>query len=1641
MKNKDYSIDNKKIKNDKVIRLVGYLTELARINSKITRSYEEYRKVLWVHNIPQELRYCFSRAWGQEDEHGDAVWIEVKKFPEPRLPEVPDICRDWINREKLRSIEDLPLLYETITVNREKREADTDAIFTVSEEFSLQDYPEVQKTWDEYLEKQWLPWAELFSRHIAVQKVYADLFRIYQEQQKLGEQYELVYCMGLLTWRTPSGHNVKRHLIVTKASLEFEPHLGKFIVGPSADLDQVDIELDMLEVEDQPENARKLIENGRKALHDSIWDRSVVDSLLAAFANSLADSGQGEYYKDRLEPQHKSPSDKPIVEYAPAVVLRKRSLRGLEQFLTKMKEQIEVGGKIPDEFLDLCESLDTGEAQQINETEGGRPPGEIEIYFPLPANDEQRRIIMTLDRQKGVLVQGPPGTGKTLTIANLICHLLATGRRVLVTAKTPRALQVLHDKLPGEIKPLCVNLLGSGTEEKESLEKSVTGILTRLDRRNDLNVDQRIRQLESQIQTNRMAKAETNGKLMALRESETFKHIVADGDYRGTAAEIARQLKEEEENYSWFLDRIAPEVALPVSQEEIQCLIRGINEFDAEVEKQLNKFIPDPDADLPHVDFIRTLFLQEQAAQQKVAANAAHLHSPEIRALLHAGKVQIEQLTQSIEELAVAVENILKRPMAWISKAVYDVQTDKDMPWKELLKLSVAHAEGLRDAALRVDALSVVIPEGVDRKRLLHGAKALQEHFKAGGGRGFLFFKPKAVREYWGLFDRVRVDGLDCSNIETIEKLIDYLSVEQRLDYIWTLWSGKTDRHHGPFPLQIAEIEELHEALKSILTLYDLKEKTKECVKNISGLLSPHWEDVASLYKLRNKCLAVLAQLELLETEKEIDKVLGRLSIMLASRNDTHQIVGEIAEAFRKRDMDQYCRLLDHARDLRRKAVSMQKKRQTIDKLAREAPQLAGMLACSTEPREWSKRLNMLDKAWAWARAKSWLEAFLSTDSESLERYSQRFDQDIKRDLAELASLKSWQFCFSRMQEDHRRHLAAWQRAIKLYGKGTGKHAHTYRRNAQLHLNKCRDAVPAWIMPIHRVYETVEAGVGIFDVIIVDEASQCGPEALPLLYLGKRILVIGDDRQISPEAVGVSRDQVQRLMRDFLYDFEHADTFDVENSLFDHGRIRFSNRITLREHFRCMPEIIHFSNDFCYRTDPLIPLRQYLPGRLEPLKAVYVESGYREGAGQRVINRPEAEAVVEALVNCCLDERYQGMDMGVITLQGEAQAYLIEDMLLKRLGAEEMKKRRLICGNPYSFQGDERDVMFLSMVAAPNERIGVLTQAADQRRFNVAASRAKDQMWLFHSVTRNHLSDHCFRRRLLNYFYNPVNRIAQALGEGADELREKAFRANRQIEKPPQPFESWFELDVALTIANRGYRVVPQFEFAGKRIDLVVQGQKAQLAVECDGDFWHGASEYSADMERQRKLERCGWHFFRIRECCYYANPEKALESLWSALHIRGILPVNIDNDQEELKYDEDLDNEEHIVVEDRTDENGYDDIEDAEQEPSQIGKQYSGKKDEVIPQNIHEALRVKQEFLSKVIIDILHERPNQSCVRDNMPTYILQRWNIKTRGLPRTQFAGKVDDLIAVMARKGYITVYKSKNVRIKLGWELFPN
>jgi very-short-patch-repair endonuclease len=195
------------------------------------------------------------------------------------------------------------------------------------------------------------------------------------------------------------------------------------------------------------------------------------------------------------------------------------------------------------------------------------------------------------------------------------------------------------------------------------------------------------------------------------------------------------------------------------------------------------------------------------------------------------------------------------------------------------------------------------------------------------------------------------------------------------------------------------------------------------------------------------------------------------------------------------------------------------------------------------------------------------------------------------------------------------------------------------------------------------------------------------------------------------------------------------------------------------------------------------------------------------------------------------------------------------------------------------------------MVAATNDgrHIGVLSKESDKRRFNVGASRARDQMWLFHSVAIDDLSSLCLRRQLLEYCLNPIVQTKVVEGIDVVKLRLQALETRRADSRAPLPFDSWFEVDVFLQIVDRGFRVIPQYELAGKRIDLLIEGMRGRLAVECDGDQWHGLEEWDRDVDRQRMLERCGLRFWRVRGSAYYRDPPAALQPLWRVLEEQGI--------------------------------------------------------------------------------------------------------------------------------------------------------
>jgi very-short-patch-repair endonuclease len=545
-----------------------------------------------------------------------------------------------------------------------------------------------------------------------------------------------------------------------------------------------------------------------------------------------------------------------------------------------------------------------------------------------------------------------------------------------------------------------------------------------------------------------------------------------------------------------------------------------------------------------------------------------------------------------------------------------------------------------------------------------------------------------------------------------------------------------------------------------------------------------------------------------------------------------------------------------------------------LSRLANATPQWARLIRDTDGDPDKCGDPARLSAYWEWRQAETWLRGLIDSDDlAEVQRRLEETQEERRRLTLDLTRRSAWLAMKRGLGHDERQALVGWLQTLRKIGRGTGVSAGKWRAEAQRLMPRAMGAVPVWIMPYYRVAESFDPlATPPFDVVIVDESSQCDVFALGLLGLGHKVVIVGDDRQISPSAVGVNRARVDQLIHAHLRDFPNALLLDLESSLYDASARLFPGVVRLREHFRCLPRIIEFSSQHYY-AGSIQPLREEgadkLPGPI--VKAVYVADGVRTAQGSGDVNEPEAAALIDLVVECCDDPAYDGRTMGVISLLGSSrQAQYIDEKLLHKLGPEEYERRRLRCGDSYSFQGDERDVVFISVVADDNR--SAATSKTYQQRINVAASRARDQLWVFHSVQPDELHPDDERAKLIRY--------------AADGMRSPDLAVDLEAR-----CESDFERRVLRMLLARDYRVSVQHPVGNLRIDLVVNGGGRRIAIECDGDKFHGPDQWEDDLRRQQVLERLGWRFWRVRGSVFYRDPDAALATLWPLLDELGIRP------------------------------------------------------------------------------------------------------------------------------------------------------
>lgn len=1425
---------------------------------------------------------------------GDNVWLQIERLEETHAPvstanKYSSLIRVSDNTGKLPTIAE-PALLQLIREQQDKNpEGDIAAV-------EAQVREETTAALSEYL-VQWQEWAEIEKPRRKTISLYGDIFALMQQMETGKSARELVWGIGVSAWTLTIGDAQQsfNYPLLTQA-LDITLNESTMAVEIRPRATEALIEFDALINANVPgaSECERAVRDHLARNPDSPLNPflpSTFADLLKLTARSLDSKGK---YREVMDEGQGFPEPGETLQVSDSWVMfaRPKPSNWLINDLRNIREKLKGCLEIPAGPLALVTPPSTLaiDYQQVNfrglssRSMDGSTAEPKELYFPLAYNDEQVTIVQRLEHAAGVAVQGPPGTGKTHTIANIICHYLATGRRVLVTSRGEQALKVLQSKIPAEVRPLTVALLTSDREGIRQFQSSIEAIQHQVSQINPTLARAEIERLHQSIDL-----AHTELVRLDRRVNDIALHQLSDiqvGDAKYRAEELAELLMKGGDQHLWFDDELslAPEHSLP---------------FDNDFGKGLRQARRELGGDLVYVN----------ASVPEIE----QLPSPEDIGKLHGSLCQLGTLEHALvqgdilslksdDEAVVAAARQLDlelRQSLEMLEALHD-GGDSEIPWSLELRTKAA--------GRRYDSeISVVVGMLAFSQELMQRRKAMMENYvefpddaldckktteavdraaETGKPFGLMSFGASQAKTNIG---KVRINSSAPKSAEHWRIVQDYLKLHADVKTFTARLNPLADMLGIPV-LQggMAYLRQLELTICMVQMALDLTAKYADKVIPLCAVVfedapgTVHRMKMHEIKALRDQLNQNLARLDLSTAGASIailqakisgdgGPVSARLRTFILEHlgnqdHKTHQIVTQyvdlVAEIQRIKGLDS---LLNQVRDGAHRLMSAGGEKISRRVLSVPVENGAEDLAL---PSSWKE-------AWQHAQIRSHLES-IEARRELVELNAKRvkLESGLARMYRDVVSRAAWLSTQANASPMVLQALAGYSTAIRKIGQGTGPNAERYRRDAQQCMQDAAGAVPCWIMSHAKISESMPAEIGAFDLVIVDEASQSDLWALPAIVRAKKVLVVGDDKQVSPDGGFKSGKRIGELRNRFLNDQPYGAEMTPDKSLYDlASRVFAGQMVMLREHFRCVPPIISYSNRFY--GGAIQPLRIPRPSeRLDPpLVDIYVKDGVRNKKG---CNKLEAEAIAEEIQALIRDEKYAGRSIGVVTLLGGMeQAKFIDSLVRERCPAAELHARDFACGDASTFQGSERDIIFISIVAAP-ESCHPLSGIAAEQRFNVAASRARDRMYLVRSVTLDDLSPKDLRRTLLEYFDKP--------------LTEQEVDQDGLIKL----CESGFEQQVFSKLVERGFRVIPQVKSGAFRLDMVVEGANDnRLAIECDGDAFHGPDRWQADMSRQRILERAGWTFWRCFASSWSMHKDEIFEELLQRLAELGIEPTN----------------------------------------------------------------------------------------------------------------------------------------------------
>ena len=1499
-------------KRKDVIAILNFLKELGSLRTRTVNDIKDEPWSLFLDTLPVETDEITVNYRDRVDEENlSPVLMSVHNPALQEAPKPPDNVLNWLDENGWNHAKKRPKhKAEVICKDGDGNPLKDEQGKIVYDKFT--DDPKRVVNYQNWI-KAWEIWANKEQELESVRNLFRVLYTMHVQLNQNSETLELMMGNGILRDRT--GHLVNHPILVKRVRIEFHSDSNTIEI---CDTDQ-DPELYTLLLSNLDMVNHSVMQNLQQRLDEEFYhplDRVDTPMFLQEIIHSLCVDGR---FVKATEDIPQGTADKLFLQQRPVLFLRCR-LDGLVKFLNTMIKDVDEGGEIPVPLYNIAGAniaspvLDYSKPaleQQLAEV-GGE---DIDILLTKPANKEQLEIARQISRHDAVLVQGPPGTGKTHTIANLIGHFLALGNSVLVTSYTPKALNVLKDKLPEALQSLCVSILDDSHKDMES---SIDGITEYMSQHTTTELSRKAAEAQEERKSVIDKLAEVRKKIYAINFRE-YEPLTYNGE-GVSPAEAARFVHSHVSELDYIPGQITMGAPLPLSFEELAQLYQSNAQITADEQQELDANLPDP-AKLTSPEEFRNLLEQHAALNEQIEEEATKIDA------------QIELVTQKDGEAAdgtvlevTQADNVIHLRTAE-AEALSDLQ-------KYLFNLNrvedwmiMAAADGVRGAGPRqrweklrdvivktcnyvdknTDVLfgkDVTINETINLQELRELLPEMKSLYANNGKipRWKKFFNKKYEKASNG----IHVNGSAMDSAEKCDTVLIFLNLHDMRDECARYWNELMKGTGVPAFEELGGGREPECVAKNItdkithwLDWYSRDFQNLCSLMKKSGM-NPETifvhndfdDDATRIQKILTKFNTLLPTLIAIQKNViELSGVESRLADIRQALDNAASLGSALCTKLRDAglalDMALYTKLYYELSNLYQKYTLQYRRKEYLERLYPVAPTWANAIRDRVGNCGESEVPENIEEAWRVKQYSQMLADITDQPFDELQRQSLELSRSYREVTGRLAEYRAWYYLLQRVEADMgmKQNLQGWKQVTKKIGRGTGKRAPMYRTEAKRLMAKCQKAVPAWIMTLNSVMNNMVPGRNKFDVMIVDEASQADVTSLSLIYLAKKVVIVGDDKQVSPMAVGMNIDKMDAVAETYIKDrIPNWTLYTGNTSLYDIATT-ICQPLMLHEHFRCVPDIINFCNQLCY-DGKIRPLRDTSNCKLLPAVVNYRVDGHRSANGKT--NEVEADTIIALIQSMLQLPEYEDKTFGVISLLGEDQAKIIRTRLMKSLDLAVIERHKIICGDAAQFQGDERDVILLSMVDS-NESSGPLALRSldahdNYKRYNVAVSRARDQLFVVHSLdVSKDLKEGDIRKRLLDYVNNP-----HALQQEYEQIEHKA--------------ESPFEEAVAKALVMKGYQVVQQWPVGSYRIDMVVSDAQGRVALECDGERWHsGDAKIRADMERQTILERLGWRFIRLRGSEYYSNPEKAMKRVFDDLTELGIQPVggNVTKPQE----------------------------------------------------------------------------------------------------------------------------------------------